>query len=217
MLWSNVIDVARGALFVLAHWFGGSLGAAIFVSAATLRVALMPLTLPAARRRIVRERALRDLAPALEQIKRRHPKRPDLVASDTRELYRAHGISLFDRRDLVGSILPFPPAAALYAAIRSSAAQHAGEGFLWVHSLARPDRMLTIAAAAVTALAARGSGTVPHADPGAQVVPMLLAGAVTFAVLSHFSAGLALYSIANSGIAGLERMIAARPMKPVSA
>jgi hypothetical protein len=37
MLWSNLIDVLRGSLFVLAHWFGGSFGAAILVASALMR------------------------------------------------------------------------------------------------------------------------------------------------------------------------------------
>ncbi len=57
MLWSSVIDVVRGSLFVLAHWCGGSFGAAIIVASMVTRLALLPLTLRAARRRHKRPRA----------------------------------------------------------------------------------------------------------------------------------------------------------------
>jgi membrane protein insertase Oxa1/YidC/SpoIIIJ len=61
-------------LFVLAHWCGGSLGTAIIVASVAMRVALLPLTLGAARRRLVRERtnrgtvAWRELLDALVQL-----------------------------------------------------------------------------------------------------------------------------------------------------
>src|SRR4249920_3279551 len=63
MLWSNLIDVLRGSLFVLAHWFGGSFGAAILVASALMRLALLPVTIGATRRRMLREQKLRELAP----------------------------------------------------------------------------------------------------------------------------------------------------------
>jgi YidC/Oxa1 family membrane protein insertase len=78
MLWSNLIDVLRGSLFVLAHWFGGSFGAAILVASALMRIALFPVTLGATRRRLLREQKLRELAPELADIKRRHADNPDL-------------------------------------------------------------------------------------------------------------------------------------------
>jgi membrane protein insertase Oxa1/YidC/SpoIIIJ len=74
MLWSGLIDILRGSLFVLAHWCGGSLGTAIIVASVAMRVALLPLTLGAARRRLVRERtnrgtvAWRELLDALVQL-----------------------------------------------------------------------------------------------------------------------------------------------------
>ena len=48
----NAIDLLRSSLFVLAHWFGGSFGAAIIGASIALRVLMLPLTLPATRRRL---------------------------------------------------------------------------------------------------------------------------------------------------------------------
>ena len=74
MLWSGLIEILRGSLFVLAHWCGGSLGTAIIVASVAMRVALLPLTLGAARRRLIRERirgktiGRRELLDALLQL-----------------------------------------------------------------------------------------------------------------------------------------------------
>jgi membrane protein insertase Oxa1/YidC/SpoIIIJ len=61
MLWAGFIDILRVSLFVLAHWCAGSLGTAIIIASVGIRVALLPLTLGAARRRLVRERTNRKL------------------------------------------------------------------------------------------------------------------------------------------------------------
>src|SRR4249920_81700 len=105
MLWSNLIDVLRGSLFVLAHWFGGSFGAAILVASALMRIALFPVTLGATRRRLLREQKLRELAPELADIKRRHADKPDLLFAATQRAHEAHGVPLFDPRAAIDSLV----------------------------------------------------------------------------------------------------------------
>jgi membrane protein insertase Oxa1/YidC/SpoIIIJ len=217
MLWSNVIDVFRGGLFVLAGLFGGSLGSAILVASAAVRVALLPITLKSAQRRVLRERALRALAPQLDAIKKKYAKQPQLVLVKTRELQEANGIPALDPRDAIGALLQFPPVAALYAAIRGSVAGTSSGAFLWVRSLAAPDRGLALVAAVVSGMIARASMTIPQGSSGAQLLPALLSAIITFVILSHLGAGLALYSVTSSMIGGVERMIAERTLDPASA
>ncbi|MEP6494351.1 MAG: YidC/Oxa1 family membrane protein insertase [bacterium] len=215
MLWSTLIDVLRGSLFVLAHWCGGSLGAAILLASAGTRLALLPVTFRATRRRLLQEQKLRDLAPALEQIKRAHAKQPEVVFAKTREVHAANGVSLFDSRTITGSLIQWPPAAALYGAIRG-VATGAG-GFLWISDLARPDRLLTATASVV----AGGAAWIATAGSGAKgpsaVVPVIVSVAITVLILSHLSAGLALYSITNSAVGIAERALAVRANKAAAA
>jgi YidC/Oxa1 family membrane protein insertase len=211
MLWSNVIDALRGSLFVLAQVCGGSFGAAILIASALMRVALLPLTIPATRRRLLREQKLRALAPELAEIKRRYADKPDLLFAETRKLHDAHGVALFDRRAAFDSLVAFPPAAALYAAIRG-AADHAGR-FLWVADLAKPDRLLSAVAAVIAGAGAWVSSSNPGATSAPQLFPAIIATIVSFVVLSHFSAGLALYSVSNTIIGVAERAIAGRTIR----
>jgi len=208
MLWSNLIDVLRGSLFVLAHWFGGSFGAAILVASALMRLALLPVTIGATRRRLLREQKLRELAPELADIKRRHADKPDLLFAATQRAHEAHGVPLFDRQAILDSLVSFPPAVALYSAIRGTAGR-----FLWVGDLAKPDRLMAIVAAIIAAGGAWVSSATPGAANTSQTLSVLLAGVVTFLFLSHLSAGLALYSVSNSVIGVAERMIAARTLR----
>jgi YidC/Oxa1 family membrane protein insertase len=206
MLWSNLIDVVRGSLFVLAHVFGGSIGTAILVGSAAVRVALLPLTIRGARRRVRQERTIASLAPQLERIKSRYAAEPPRVFAETQKLYAAHGVSPIDRQSLLESLGTMPPALALYSAIRGVASKLGG--FLWIADIAKPDRLLAGVAALVAAGVAWVSAASPQGKSVAQIVPVVVTGVITLTILSHLSAGVALYSIANSVIGGVERRIA---------
>jgi YidC/Oxa1 family membrane protein insertase len=207
MLWTNFLDVTRSALFVLAQWCGGSFGMAILVGSATVRVAMLPFTLRSARRRLAQERTLAALAPQLERIKKRYANQPALLMAETQKLQAAHGVSPLDPQTLRAAFLQMPPAMALYSAIRGVAKPG---GFLWIADIAKPDRLLAAVAAVVAAAMAWLSASSPEGKSLAQAIPVVVTAAITLAILSHLSAGLALYSIANSVIAGIERQIAIR-------
>jgi len=208
MLWSNILDVFRSSLFVLAHWCGGSIGTAILLGSAALRVALLPVTLRAARRRVEQERTMASLAPELAQIKKRYATQPTRLVAETQKLQAAHGISPIDARTLRDSLVQMPAVVALYSSIRNLGAK-AGR-FLWVADITKSDRWLAALAATVAAGIAWVSLAPSEAKSATQVIPMLVTGIVTLVVLSHLSAGLALYSIANSVVTGAERQIALR-------
>jgi membrane protein insertase Oxa1/YidC/SpoIIIJ len=207
---SVVTDLSRAALFALAHWCGGSLGAAIVVAGVAVRVALLPLSVRAARRRLVREAQMRALAPELARLKKRHAGKPGALAVAVQTLHEQHGVPLFDRASFFDSLIQFPPAAALYSAVRSLP-RGAGR-FLWVSDLVTPDRALAALAALITGAVAWVATTSTGTDRGAQLVPLLTV-AVTFAILSHLSAGIALYSLTSSMIGGAEQALARRMLR----
>lgn len=210
MPFSMIADVLRAGLFALAHWFGGSFGAAIVVFAIALRVVLLPLTLRATTRRLVREAKLRALAPELAKLKRRHARRPSALGPAVEQLYEKHGIRLVDSAALVDSLLQFVPAASLYAAIRGL--PKAGR-FLWMADLMTPDRALAGLAALISAGIAWAAAASGEGGRAAQLAPILTA-VVTFGILSHLSAGVALYSFTNSVIGRAEQALARRMLRP---
>jgi len=206
----SIFDLLRSGLFVLAHVFGGSFGAAIVVASIVLRVAMLPITLPAARRRIVRERKLQALAPQLTALRERFAKNPQRLAAAINELYAREGISLVDRRTVLDMLYQLPPGALLYSAI-SRAGSQAG-GLLWISNLATPDRVLALVAGVVSAGIAWIAARSPEASQAARVLPVVIGGAITYLFLSHISAGVALYSLTSSVAAGVENAIARRTL-----
>ena len=179
MLWSSLVDAIRVSLFVVAQWFGGSLGAAILVSSMAVRVAMIPLTLAA-------NRAAAKAQPLTSR-------------------QRVNG------RALAGTALQLAVVAAFYSAIRALS-EKAGR-FLWVIDLGKPDRLLVIIATGLAAAVAWLTPASTDAKAVAQVAPIVITSALTFLFLTHMSAGLALYSVANSVVAAAERRLVARGLK----
>jgi YidC/Oxa1 family membrane protein insertase len=207
---SPIADLSRAALFALAHVCGGSFGAAVVVAAVALRVVMLPLSLRAARRRLIREAHLRALAPELEHLRARHAGKPQALAVAVGRLHEERGVPLFDRASFVDSLLQFPPAAALYSAVRGLPR---GTGaFLWMSDLVTPDRALAVTAAAVSAGLAWISTTSGDSGRAAQLAPLVV-GVVTFALLSHLSAGVGLYSLTSTVISGAEQAVARRMLR----
>jgi YidC/Oxa1 family membrane protein insertase len=211
MLWSNIVDILRGSLFALAHWCGGSFGGAILLASAAMRVALLPITFSATRRRLIQEQKLRAIAPEIAALKQRFAKKPEELAVAMQTLYAEHGIAFMDRRSMLSGLASFPPGAALYAAVRS-AASGAGR-FLWIADLAKPDRLLAAGATALAGVLAWATAAHGDAKPAAQLVPILVTTTVSLLVLWHLSAGVALYSVSSSIIGAVERAIAQRSIR----
>jgi len=208
MLSSILLDLARAGLFAVAHWCGGSVGAAIVVASAALRIVMLPVSVRATRRRLEREATLRALGPELAGLQRRYANRPRELWAATRRLHEARGLSGLDRRSLVDSLLQFPPAAVLYSAIR--ALPPGAGGLLWMRDLVSPDRALAALAAIATAAPAWGSAAGGEGGRIAPLAPLVVSAVITFAILSHLSAGVALYSVTNSAIGAAEQAVVRR-------
>lgn len=182
MLWSSLVDAIRVSLFVVAQWFGGSLGAAILVSSMAVRVAMIPLALAANR----------------AAAKAKAPVRPTTLPP-------------VNARALAGTALQLTLVAAFYSAIRALS-EKAGR-FLWVVDLGKTDRLLVIIATSLAAAVAWLTPASTDAKAVAQIAPIVITSALTFLVLTHMSAGLALYSVANSVVTAAERRLVARSLK----
>jgi YidC/Oxa1 family membrane protein insertase len=183
---------------------GGSVGAGIFAFSVIVRIALLPMTLRAARQMRDQQAKMKELKPALERIRKRHASDKVAEQQATIALYRDNGVSAVPA-GLLGTAVQMPIGMALYQAIRGSAN---GGSFLWIRDLARPDVALALAAAGVTALAARFGGT---DNPRAA---MLVGATITFVIAWRLSAGVALYSIAWSGVSAGEAWLVRRSIRP---
>ena len=89
------------------------------------------------------------LQPELQQIKEQYAGKPDLYVQHMRALYIRNGLSFFDGKSLLGSLIQMPLLFSMVQALRNM-----GNGirFLWVPNLLKPDLIFAIIAGITTAL-----------------------------------------------------------------
>jgi YidC/Oxa1 family membrane protein insertase len=87
---------------------GGDVGFAVIALTVLIRLALLPLSLSAARS----QRAMRALEPKLQEIKEKHGENREEYAKKTLELYRTEGVNPFS--GIVSIFVQLPVLFALY-------------------------------------------------------------------------------------------------------
>jgi len=197
------IDFVRAAVFVAAQLLGGSVGAGVVAVSLAVRLALLPLTLRLARRAAARQALFAVLRPELARLRERYRRHPRELTRRTDALYRRSGYRPFDPQALVGSLLQAPVLAAVYGAVRRGLG--AGASFLWIADLARPDALLALAVASLTALATF-LGAKAGPQPQQAATQATISGLVTLLLFGRASSAL-LLSWAGSAIGDVVRAL----------
>ena len=99
-MWTMLVDLLRATIFTTSHLVGGSLGAAVIVVSALVRLALLPLMLRGARRARLDQAKLHLLEPQLARLKRRYASDPRRLMAETQAVYRANGIRVLSASSL---------------------------------------------------------------------------------------------------------------------
>jgi YidC/Oxa1 family membrane protein insertase len=200
--WLVVVDLFRELVFAAAHLFGGSIGAGVLAVSVATRLALLPLTLRAARRVREHQRRVKALAPELDRLRRRYASDRARVVEETLALYRRRGVGLMPG-GVFGSIaMQLPISLALYQAV----AQGIGRGarFLWIRDLAAPDPTVAVVAATLAGFAATTG------DTAESRAAFALSAGVTFIVAWRLSATVGLYWLASNGVSAVQTLMLRR-------
>jgi YidC/Oxa1 family membrane protein insertase len=204
--WSLLVDPTRALLFALAHLTGGSLGAAILVLSAVVRLALLPLGVRLALEGRRVQARLRALEPELARLRERFAADPARLLIETRRLQERHGIPVVPRGSLLNAAIQLPVGAALLRAI--TGAGRAGR-FLWIADLARPDALLAAATAATVSIAVALAPSSRGAAGSARRAA-LVTGVVTLLVVWRLAAGVGLYWAASSAVGVAQSLVVRR-------
>jgi YidC/Oxa1 family membrane protein insertase len=203
LLWSLFLDLLRVALFALAHVCGGSLGGGIVILSLVVRLALLPLTLRLAVRAHEYTVSLRNLAPALDALRKRHRNDPVALARAQQKLRADKGLGVAPKGTLLGSVVQVPIGAGVYQAIGLSARRAAR--FLWIGDLSRPDALVASIAAGLA-----GAAVVAGPSSTSSRVGAALAAGVTFLVAWRLSAGVGLYWVASNVVGVVQSLLVRR-------
>jgi YidC/Oxa1 family membrane protein insertase len=196
--WLSFVEIVRFALFAAAHAFGGSIGAGILAFSLALRVVMLPITIPAARKMREQQARLRRLKPELSKLSKRYQKDPLRLRSETMALYHQHGLSEAPP-GLGASLVQWPFGVAVFTSLRAGVARNTR--FLWIRDLTRPDFALALIAAAIAAATARLNAGDNHR------IAMAISAGITLFFALKMSASIALYSIAWNGVSAAESLV----------
>ncbi len=192
-LWAQFVALVQLALTSAAAVSGGSAGVGILMVSLSLRLALFPLTLRMARRAEAQRRILEWLKPKLEDLNERFANDPRALGERTIALYREHGVTPVEGGTVAAMLVQLPLVSALYSAICSGFG--AGQRFLWIADLAKPDFALVAITGALTYV------TSQLGPPQAVRSAMSVLGAViTIALMWRVSAALGLYWATSTAV-----------------
>ena len=191
-MWAHFVELVRVTIFSVAHVCGGSLGSAIVLVSAGVRLALMPLTLRVMRRARDDARTMASLKPQLDALAQRHASNPVRLYQETQALQRAHGIRPFAPSTIVSFLVQAPLLSGLFAAVRSGLG--ARVRFAFVADLALPSVPLLGIALGLTwwgTVSSGAPGSRPNAGVAVVSVLMTLAflHAASSAVVLSYGAG----------------------------
>jgi YidC/Oxa1 family membrane protein insertase len=155
------------------------------------------------------------LRPAIEALQRRYANDPAQLMRETQALYAANGIRVLSPVALIGLLLQLPLLGGLFSAVRSGLGLRVR--FLWIADLARPDALLLLAVAAITA----GTMTMipgtqgPNGAPSANLI-LLLSVVGTLVFLWSASSAIALSFGAGSLVSALQNWLVNRDRVPLA-
>jgi len=211
-LWNQAVEVLREAMFAYAQATTGSLAVGIIAVTFLARLALFPLTLRLARASAAHQAAMRKIQPQLEALRRRFKGEPERVATETRRLLVREKVTPLPTAGCAGTLLQAPILLALFSAARRCAA--VGGRFWWVGDIAKPDVVLAVVVALLTAASVLAGPQIQGQHRARMIaVPVIL----TLVALSKMAAGIGLYWGVSSAFSVVQGRLAKRHLSRAAA
>ena len=196
-LWTLWLDTLSNLMNLLTSRLGLDLGVAIVIATVLLRVALLPISWPAAYRGCLRQKKMSILQPELALLREQYADKPDLYLKRMQALYAENGLTLLDGKSLLGSLVQMPVLLGMFQVLRNI-----GEGvrFLWVSNLLKPDLLLAVLAGLTTVLMIAVNPDLPDQM---RLIMILVPSILAIVAALKFGSALSLYWIASNCFSAL--------------
>ena len=184
--------------FLFLHQFIPNWGLVIIVLTLIIKIVLHPLT----HKGFESMKKMQELAPKLEEIKKRYKNDPQKLNEEMMKLYKEAGVNPMG--GCLPMLLQIPVFFALYE-IFLNAVELKGASFLWVKDLSMPDPTYLMPILMGASMILQQKLT-PSTNPQQEKIFMILAVVFTF-MFATFPAGLVLYWLANNLITAVQNLI----------
>lgn len=175
------------------HGLIGSWGVAIILLTVTVRLLLLPLTLPQIRSSL----AMRRLKPELDSLNAKFEHDPQAKMLATSQLYKKHGVNPV--AGCVPALLQMPVWFALYTALQTAMELY-HEPFLFWHDLSAPDPRFVLPLVLGATMFVQQKVTPMQMDPAQQKVFLYFMPAMFTVFMLFLPAGLGVYMLTNSAL-----------------
>ncbi|MGZ3417797.1 MAG: membrane protein insertase YidC [Polyangiales bacterium] len=182
------------------HGMIGSWGIAIILLTVTVRLALLPLTLP----QIKSSLAMRRLKPEIDALNAKFEHDPQAKMLATSQLYKKYGVNPL--AGCLPAVLQMPVWFALYTALQTAMELYHEKFFLW-HDLSAPDPRFILPAVLGATMFIQQKVTPMQMDPAQQKVFLYFMPAMFTVFMLFLPAGLGVYMLTNS-ILGITQTLA---------
>lgn len=182
------------------HGLIGSWGVAIIILTVTVRVLLLPLTLPQIRSSL----AMRRLKPELDALNTKFEHDPQAKMLATSQLYKKHGVNPL--AGCLPAVMQMPVWFALYTALQTAMELY-HEKFLFWHDLSAPDPRFILPLVLGATMFFQQKITPMQMDPAQQKVFLYFMPAMFTVFMLFLPAGLGVYMLTNS-ILGIAQTLA---------
>jgi len=171
---------------------------AIIVFTLIIKILLHPLT----HKSFVSMKKMQELAPRLEEIKRKYGNDPQKLQEETMKLYRETGVN--PASGCLPMLLQIPIFIALYE-LFLNAVELKGASFLWIKDLSQPDPTYILPILMGVSMIVQQFLT-PTTNKQQQYIFYAMAVFFTF-LFASFPAGLVLYWFTNNVITAVQNLI----------
>ena len=184
--------------FLFLHKFIPNWGLEIIVFTLIIKIILHPLT----HKSFVSMKKMQELAPRLEEIKRKYGNDPQKLQEETMKLYRETGVN--PASGCLPMLLQIPIFIALYE-LFLNAVELKGASFLWIKDLSQPDPTYILPILMGLSMIVQQFLT-PTTNKQQQYIFYAMAVFFTF-LFANFPAGLVLYWLTNNVITAIQNLI----------
>ncbi|MEO2066316.1 MAG: membrane protein insertase YidC [Desulfurobacteriaceae bacterium] len=184
--------------FIFLHKFVPNWGVEIIIFTLIIKLILHPLT----HKSFVSMKKMQDLAPRLEEIKRKYGNDPQKLQEETMKLYREMGVN--PASGCLPMLLQIPIFIALYE-LFLNAVELKGASFLWIRDLSQPDPTYVLPILMGLSMILQQFLT-PTTNKQQQYIFYAMAVFFTF-LFASFPAGLVLYWFTNNVITAIQNLI----------
>jgi len=198
--WFSVIAKVLVRYLALLQGLVHSWGVAIILLTVTVRLALMPLTLPQVRSSL----AMRRLKPELDALNKKFESDQQAKMLATSQLYKKHGVNPL--AGCLPALLQMPVWFALYTALQT-AIELFHEPFLFWSDLSSPDPRFILPGVLGVTMFIQQKVTPMQMDPAQQKIFTYFMPALFTVFMLFLPAGLGVYMLTNS-ILGIAQTIA---------